>query len=855
MRFTTLMLFMLSLNSFVYSDFATLLEKHCLECHDADTAKGDIVLDALGEKVTKETAELWLKSLKQLDMGYMPPENKDQPSSHDRHEAILELEGELIAWSKLNSVDNSTVLRRLNKSEYRNTIRDVLKIENVGFDPTHGFPDDQLSHGFTSNGEALVTSSFLMMQYLKAAESSLDKAINFKASPKFKEWDLKPPFNKTTGWQMQIEKTYWEKQKVPQPFQTITGRMRGLPKSGYHPVDDLREAVKESGWYDIKISVEGKYRYAYLDQAKSRFDFEWDSTQPIRLSMYTGTLKGVAKTDAKAVVRAVSHIQAGERLLADWDLPDDKKVWLSCRVWLEEGEFLRFGFPNGPSNSNYRLTNYFKENYHILLDDEKKALYEKSIIKGSPNVHMFFESPRIQLYQLKMSGPHIEQWPPKSHQVIFGKESYKSKDAKVILKNFSERAWRRPVEDYEVEPFITLVRQSESKGFEPNIAIQEGLKAILCSSSFIFREERSTDLTNFEIASRLSYFLWSSMPDAELQRNAKLGHLNNPSVRREEALRLLTDARSISFVKDFLDGWIKLRDLGKMAPDVFRFRSYYRDNLESAMRLETELYFHYLLNTNAKIDQLIDSDFTFANDSLLKHYRMDRSQLSEVISDKVEELRPSQLSRAFAGDAPSQAFYKVPIKNKNRGGLLGHASILTLTSNGVETSPVTRGIWMLENFLGTPPSEPPSDVPAIEPDVRGATSVRDRLEKHRESKSCRSCHAHIDPPGFALENFNAIGEWRGHYKWEKGSPKIDASAAFNGKPFENVIGFKKQLQSRERQVAKNLTEKMLSHALGRELGVQDRPSVRYILDNAAKEGYRIKDLLLLCVESPLFEAK
>jgi hypothetical protein len=292
-----------------------------------------------------------------------------------------------------------------------------------------------------------------------------------------------------------------------------------------------------------------------------------------------------------------------------------------------------------------------------------------------------------------------------------------------------------------------------------------------------------------------------------------------------------------------------------MAPDVHRFAVYYDDRLEPAMRMETRLFFRQLLNTNGSLSRLLDSGDTFMNKELAQLYGLNPKLVAEAQGKAVEGLRKEDLVPDAAGHAPSLAFAQVKLPDARRGGLLGQASVLTLTANGVDTSPIIRGVWLLENILGATPSPPPPNVPTIEPDIRGAKTIRDQLMKHQENGSCKTCHRQIDPPGFALENFDAIGRWRGHYVADKVALPVDASGQFGATKFKDVSGFKSELLNRREQFARCMVEKLLIHALGRELEVTDRPELRRMVETAAKDDYRLRDLVLNCVASELFRRK
>ena len=843
----------------VQADFEALLSNSCLDCHDDATEKGGLSLETLDSAINGQNAVIWQKALEQVERGFMPPAGKPQPTKQEREAAVLDLENRLVAFhAQKPRQSQHAVLRRLNRTEYRNTIRDLLQLE-LGSDPTSAFPGDERDHGFATNGEKLVTSNFLLRQYLEAAEDIIGRAVTFGPKPETRRWEMKPPFDRTTGAEVSQAAGYFKKNKIPQPYQDLCQRIGagGAPYRNYHPLDDVSdEGVPESGWYRVGIHAEAKFRHAFKYEHFTRFKPLWDGSEPIRLSLFTATLQDIDPANKEARNFAATHEQAGQRHIATWDLPEDEKVWLEARLWLEKGQFPRVAFPNGPSNSNHRMNKYFKDLAEATMRPKEFTEFEKTLktYGGWFSFHLG-ESPRVRLYGIEMEGPLNETWPPASHRTIFGDAAYESGNAPDILQNFASRAWRRPAAAEEIAPLLKLVRNAESNGLTAEEAIREGLKAILCSPEFIYREEKGDALTDYEIASRLSYFLTASMPDEQLQRRAAAGKLADPKILRAEASRLLADPKSDSFVNEFLDGWLRLNELGSMAPDPHRFRIYYDDRLEPAMRTETRIFFRHLLETNGPIRDLLDSDYTFANENLASFYGIKPESFAEQVKQAVPDLPTRYLRQDGVGDSPTTRVARIKLTDRRRGGLLGQAGILTLTANGVDTSPVIRGVWLLENILGTPPPPPPPDVPAIEPDIRGAKTIREQLQKHRDSAACRSCHTHIDPPGFALESFNPIGGWRGHYRMGNKYVEIDPSGNFAGTPFADIVEFKAELLKREDAFARCLVEKLLLHALGRDLEVTDRPHIRAILDATRADGYRLRDLVLAVVESKPFSRK
>lgn len=829
---------------------------HCLACHDDATREFGVSLESLGQSVTDATAAGWLKALEQIERGTMPPPDTEQPSVADRQAATLALEQAVVAHARSKPARDTAVLRRLNRTEYRRTLEQLLQLDLSGRDPTRDFPDDTLSHGFASDGEKLVTSNFLLRRYLAAAKDVVGRAVHFEPQPEPQTVTLNPPFEteswgiRYAEWELAAAKSPWAR-----PYSTLD--LRG----GAMPLWAMRKGVPVAGWYTIRVLAEAKFRHGDMDPRKMYDKSLFDPAEPLRLSMAPGSLVGIDPANGDAL--RTEFISFKTDAVAVWDVPDDVPTWLECRVWLEAGQFPKFQYVNGPTNSDYRMDRYLAENRYTLLDKRQLADFEEADKPLGWATPIFFETPRIRVHQAEVKGPLNDVWPPASHRAIFGDKPYESVAAGDVLRSFAERAWRRPVTAEDVAPILDLVRATEEAAAKAGApaeqaaqeAIVEGIQAVLCAPEFLYREERGDRLDGHEIASRLSYFLWSTPPDAGLLSHAVANDLVRPEVRRQEAERLLDDPRSDTFVDEFLDGWLRLRKLGSMAPSGFEV--YYNDKLEPAMRKETRLYFKHLLQTNGPIADLLDSDYTFVNRALAKHYKLDWKTAEADLGKPVDGLKADDLRNDAAGQAPSQNFVRVKLADRRRGGVLGQASVHTLTANGVDTSPVVRGAWVLENILGAPPSPPPPNVPVVEPDVRGKTTIRDRLQAHRDNPACYSCHRHIDPPGFALESFDAIGTFRGNYYYpaiDKSLP-VDPSGEFDGASFKDVAGFKDQLLARQPQFARCLVEKLLIHMLGRDLTAADRPAIRAIVDRAAADGFRLRDLVLLCCESDLLVQK
>jgi hypothetical protein len=429
-----------------------------------------------------------------------------------------------------------------------------------------------------------------------------------------------------------------------------------------------------------------------------------------------------------------------------------------------------------------------------------------------------YTGPGLVIQWVDVEGPLLESWPPPSHQAIFGDlkqtkvpsgsdpnrlevvSSQPMIDADRILREFARRAFRRSVMDEDIKPFLARVKSRLDQGYSFEQAMRVGLKSVLVSPNFLFLRENTnpTKLDDFALASRLSYFLWSSMPDESLFQLAAENKLHEPEVLRQQVERLLNDPKARAFNQNFTGQWLSLRAIDATLPDRTLYPEY-DDILKTAMIKETSLFFDEVVKRNLSITNFVASDFTFVNARLAKHYGIPGIEGTEM--------------RKIA--LPPES---------HRGGVLTMGSVLKVTANGTTTSPILRGAWVLERILGTTPPKPPANVAAIEPDIRGATTIRDQLEKHRNVASCNSCHSKIDPPGFALESFDVIGGWRDHYRaltngGEKDSqgrrvrpgPAVDPSDALpDGRRFANIDEYKKLILDNKDQLARSLTEKLLA---------------------------------------------
>ncbi|MEM6885054.1 MAG: DUF1592 domain-containing protein, partial [Verrucomicrobiota bacterium] len=401
-----------------------------------------------------------------------------------------------------------------------------------------------------------------------------------------------------------------------------------------------------------------------------------------------------------------------------------------------------------------------------------------------------------------------------------------------LFNDFATKAFRRPVKREEVLHYVDFVTDAISSGASHEEGIKLGLKAVLASPRFLFLDEGNVEtdgeyLNSFEFASRLSYAFWCSMPSDELFELAKQNRLTDEKALIKVLDNILDDPRSIAFVEHFADSWLRLDRVGSMPPARREYRHYYEDQLEAAMLKETHLFFDFIVRNDRPITDFLDANYTFVNEGLARHYG-------------IEEVYGTHFRQVRLDD------------DLGRRGILGHASVLTATANGIETSPIVRGVWVLENILGTPPSPPPPDVPAIEPDVRGAVTIREQLAKHRQIESCNNCHQKIDPWGFALESYDPIGGYREEFR---GNPIDPSSKLPNGLILNNSDDLKQALMLRRRDITKNLARKLLIYCTGRELTFRDEPELEQIVNEVARNGYGMRDLLRAVVTSDIIRRR
>lgn len=791
---------------------------YCFECHDDLIQKGERRFDELSFPIEDLKGLIAVQEMiDQLNLGEMPPPKADQPSEEERAAAVAALTAEVAdVHARLESTGSQTELRRLNEREYLNTLEDLFARRVDTFAPTSKFPRDQTSEHIDTIGDALVTSGFLLDNYFEAADLVVEKALGQQDRPEEKEWSFRDNFYQGQELSFSHKSVYQYRYLCVYEVPNTVNH-----EGGYAGLEAFKEGVHADGLYEVKVLAHSMHRDSPYDPDIFRMDL----SEPFRLGIVSGD----------ATVGELHHPQPIEPQLAEVTVADGEPQWYTMRVWLEKGQQPRFIFPNGMANCRNafgRIARDYKDQW------PKDDPYDGGIVHARRVVLQHGKMPHIRIHEVGIRGPLYDEWPPASQQAVFGDEGFQVDRQEEILHGFAERAFRRPVTKKELKPFLSVAEARREKGHSPRQATLDAIKAMLCSPSFLYLQEagqeRGGKLGPHDLANRLSYFLTASMPDETLRAHADSGAILEPETLRKEMDRLLSDPRSDEFVSGFLDSWLNLRALGDMPPDRNVSAPYFYDDLETAMKEEVTHFFRHLLEEDRPITELLDSDYTFLNKPLAQLYRV-----------------PHEFTHETA-----YQYEKVALPDRRRGGLLGMGAVLTVSANGIETSPVVRGIYLLENIMGTPPPPPPDDVPPLEPDIRGATSIRDQLIKHREMNTCAECHRKIDPPGFALEHYDPIGRWREKYPDEKGrptGPKIDASGSLpNGKEFRHVMDLKTLLLQRKDSFAHHLAERLLSYGTGRRMEVLDRPDVETIAAETRKEGYGARTLLREVILSDVF---
>jgi len=766
-----------------------LFAKYCVGCHGATKHEADLRLDQTSPTFDPASAERWRRIVERVELGQMPPDDSPRPTPDEVRRLTTWIDEESRAAEiARRAKEGRVVLRRLNRTEYQNTICDLLGIE---VDLMEQLPLDGSAAGFDNAGAALHTSSFLMDRYLEAADTALNLAIaNKPVAPK-------------------SAKTVYSL-KESHPVRTTTEKV-------YRFLDDTVVCFCSSEWHNVGVSK-------FYPQEGGFYRFKISAS----------AIQSTGKPVTFRVTAGRTRLTGKSGLVGYFDAPPDVP---------KDFEFIRYMEPR----TTIAMLPYGLTGANVV----NKVGAET------------WDGPGLAVHGVEVEGPLNESWPPESHRRLFGDLARKSapaynfrdrveiasdepaKDAEQILRRFATRAFRRPVTDADVKPYLEIVTAKLADSYTFEQAMRAALKGILLSPDFLFLQETPGKLNDYALASRLSYFFWSTMPDDELFKLAQQNKLGEPAELRRQVERMLNDSRSTALTENFVGQWLALREIDATEPSHILYPEF--DHLlKVSMIRETELFFEEVLKNDLSLTNFTSSDFAMLNGRLSKHYGI-----------------PGPVGYEFQ---------KVSLPaGSHRGGVLTMGSVLKVTSNGTTTSPVMRGAWVLDRLLGSPPPPPPDNVSAIDPDIRGATTIREQLAKHRATSACAGCHAKIDPPGFALESFDCIGGWRERYRVTGNGDsvvidgrrmayhigkKVDPSdVTEDGKPFANVDEFKQLLLRDKDQLARALATKLITYATGAAPTAVDRPEIDALVDRIREKDYGLRTLVHEIVKSELFRNK
>ena len=766
------------------------LKKYCFSCHAGDEPAAELALNTFSDDLSLiENRDVWDRVLDMVGTGYMPPaESEHQPTMAESDAFVAQIEAIFEHADRTAKPDPGRItVRRLNKVEYRNTVRDLL---GVDFDPTENFPADDVGHGFDNIGDVLTMSPLLMERYLEAAEAIATRVILVDPPPPSKRY---------------------------QRGSRLNPRHDDVPDQRFRLLDPTATEAWKSGPFTTGAAF-----------------FKMVPEEEI---IYKATL--YAETDNEVPIEVALFIQ-GEAL-AEVSPPEE----LAQLVGVDPA-----------ADNRIKILKTFE----ITARNPKKTQTVEYLVTGIPNIERAGiamvkptageASAKLQIRTLWAEGP-LDTRPDTQLEILACTPDIPQIDqTREVLTRLLRRGYRRPPTEGEVEQLVQFVGAIQADGAKWEAAIQQAIKVILCSPKFLFRLELDNRpqspepyaIDEFQLTSRLSYFLWSSMPDDELFELAAKNQLTDNLAAQVK--RMLADPKATELAREFGTQWLQIQRIATVTPDRERFPTFGR-RLRAAMLKETELFVESIFREDQSVLDLLDADYTFLNQELARHYGITDTNGNWMYQEK----------SVPGGEAiKGREFRRVALQGASRGGILTHASVLTVTSNPTRTSPVKRGRWVLEQVLGSPPPPPPPDVPELEEDHDATigTTLRERLEQHREDPACANCHAKMDPIGFALENYNAIGAFR----TKEGELEIDTTAELpDGTAFDGIADLKQILKDRKQEFVRCLTEKMLTYALGRGLEYYDRPTVDRIVARLESEGYRSSVLITEIVKSDPFRLR
>lgn len=758
---------------------SVFLEKHCLECHDADVKKGGLDLSSLAFDPAKPNVfASWERVFDRVKKGDMPPAKQPRPEAVEARQFLTALEAPLMAADVADVAAQGRVRgRRLTRTEYEHTVHDLLGIDLPLKDM---LPEDRASHGFETVADGQQLSHHQLGRYLDVADQALDEAFTRAAAGD------KPFSRECTPEEMARAGRGNYRGPDLRDGKSISWPI-GLQFTGRLPIT----TVPEDGWY--RITLRGVH-----------------AINPVE-GVVWGTLRSGECASSAPMLYMVGLIEATAT-------PRD----IDYEAWIQKGHMLE-------------------------LKPNDGTLKRAATGANGGNVSFKGRDLAAQGYSgIASSGVHLERIHPGSdikalRHRLFGKDGMKAAlaapaatlDTQVAA--FARRAFRRPVSQDHLAPYLALGREALAAGEPLPAALRASYRAILCSPRFLTLVEEPGKLDDHAVAARLSYAFWQSMPDEELSRLAETGALLKEPNLRAQVDRMLAHPRAKRFIEGFTDQWLKLKEIDFTNPDT-KLYSDFDSVVQQSMLEETRAYFATQVRENLPVSTLVDSNFAFLNNRLARFYGFDGSPV-----------------------VPGQGLQRVSLQGAQqrvRGGFIGQGAVHKVTADGTSTSPVVRGVFVNERLLGEHIPPPPPGIPAVEPDIRGATSIRDQLEKHRSNASCAACHNTIDPPGFVLENFNPVGQWRTSYGRKKSGAKVNpAGVTPDGEAFEDLASWKKIYTARADQLTRAFAAQFLTYATGAPIRFSDRPALEEIITVAARGDHGLRSILHAAVASPVFLKK
>jgi cytochrome c553 len=753
-----------------------LVNRYCITCHNERLKTANLMLDKVDVTRVTDDAEMWERIIAKLRGGAMPPAGAPRPDKAVLEAFISSLENTIDRAAKANPNPGRPEVHRLNRAEYTNAIRDLLGLE---IDGESLLPPDDSGYGFANIADLLSMSPALMERYLSAAHKISRLAVgDITARPLIDLYMVPEAIRQE------------ERASEDLPF----GTRGGTAVRRHFPVD---------GEYSVNIRMKTAVGQNELIGSNRE--------TPVEVRLDGALVKQFTFGRAPAPNRG----RGGVAFYGGDDVPENYEFRFPVKAGTH---VVGVTFPHETLELEDLSYRFPTADYSFLNDSDADPRIDSVEIGGPYNITGAGETPSRQRVFVCRPATSRQEAPC----------------AEKIVSALARRAYRSPLTDEDMQPLLAAYRSGRGGGRNFDSGIQAAIERMLLSPRFLFRVETGPDkvapgtayrVHDVDLASRLSFFLWSSIPDDELLDLASRGRLKDPRVLQAQVRRMLADSRASALVQNFGGQWLFLRDLDNVKPD---FREYpeFDDELREAFRLETELFFESQLREDRSVVDMLRADYTFLNERLAQLYGI-----------------PNVYGTHFR---------RVQLTDPNRRGVLGQSSILTVTSYANRTSPVKRGKWVLENILGAPPPAPPPDVPALQ-ETGGVKykSMRERMDAHRKMPTCAACHARIDPLGFAMDNFDGIGKWRTH----EGTSPVDASGVLDGVKFNGTAELRTLLLNRQEEFVTNVTKKLLTYGLGRGAEYYDMPAVRQIVRQAAAEEFRWSSLITGVINSVPFQMR